>query len=131
MQENAGLILPEVAVIIRGMDDWDRVIAAVIDRRAELGLTQERLAAEANVAVRTIRSLERGEAHPQPVTRRKIEKALGWKPGEFRRIENENGGPQDDPRDLAIYRAVLREQGEEDAAAVLEFLRDRRRQSAP
>lgn len=131
MQENAGLILPEVAVIIRGMDDWDRVIAAVIDRRAELGLTQERLAAEANVAVRTIRSLERGEAHPQPVTRRKIEKALGWKPGEFRRIENENGTPRDDPRDLAIYRTVLREQGEEDAAAVLEFLRDRRRQSAP
>lgn len=111
------------------MNGWGRVIAAVIDRRSELGWTQKQLAAEAGVSERTIQNLEGGKK-PLPVIRGKIERALGWKPGEFRRIENENGGPQDDPRDLAIYRAVLRESGEEDAAAVLEFLRDRRRNSA-
>lgn len=109
------------------MDGWGRVIAAVIDRRAELGWTQERLATEAGIGVRTVRNLESGRTRRiQAVVRVKIERALGWESGEFRRIESSNGDPKDDPRDLAIYRAALRERGEDDAAAVLDFLRRRR-----
>ena len=97
------------------MTGWDRVVDAVIDRRAELGWTQERLAAEADVAVRTIRSLERGEARPQPTTRGKIERALGWRPGEFRRIEREEP-PQVPPR---LRQDIIDFLGERRAAAVL------------
>ena len=68
------------------MNGWDRVIAAVIDRRAELGWTQKQLAAEAGVGERTIQNLESGKK-PLPVIRARIERALGWEPGEFRRIE--------------------------------------------
>jgi transcriptional regulator with XRE-family HTH domain len=67
------------------VNGWDRVTAAVIDRRSELGWTQRRLADEAGVAERTIQNLEAGKV-PQPLKRAQIEKALGWEPGEFRRI---------------------------------------------
>lgn len=67
------------------MNNWDRVSAAVVIRRSELGLTQKQLAAKAGVAERTVQNLEAG-THPQPLIRGKIEKALGWPPGEMERI---------------------------------------------
>jgi transcriptional regulator with XRE-family HTH domain len=68
------------------MDGWGHVIAAVVDRRAELGWTQKDLAAEAGVSERTIQNLEAG-TRPQAKTRHRIERALGWGNGEMRRIE--------------------------------------------
>ena len=67
------------------MNGWDRVIAATVARRAELGLTQKELALEAGVAERTIQNLEGGK-RPQPLKRGMIEKALGWAPGEMDRM---------------------------------------------
>lgn len=67
------------------MNDWDRVIAAVVIRRSELGLTQRDLAAKAGVAERTVQNLEAG-TRPQPLIRGKIERALGWPTGEMERI---------------------------------------------
>jgi transcriptional regulator with XRE-family HTH domain len=74
------------------VNGWDRVTVAVIDRRSELGWTQKRLAAESGVAERTIQNLEAGKV-PQPLVRAKIETALGWAPGEFRRIAEREEEP--------------------------------------
>ena len=79
------MILRKVAFTIRGVNDWGRVISAVIARRSELGLTQRELAAKANVAERTIQNLEAGK-RPQPLIRGKIERALDWRSGEMARI---------------------------------------------
>lgn len=107
------------------MEAWDRVIAAVIDRRAELGLTQKQLAARAGVSERTVQNLEAG-TRPQTLIRGKIEKALGWESGEFRRIEKDDGQEKALIRP-GLYRELVQEVGEEDAAAVLDLLAERRR----
>jgi len=98
------LRLRDVAPSMVPMEDWGRVSGAVIDRRAELGLTQKGLAVRAGVSERTIQNLEAGR-RPQPLIRGKIEKALGWEPGEFRRIAEQ---PQDGPASL-IPRSLRRE----------------------
>lgn len=54
---------------------------AVVARRAELGFTQADLADVAVVSPRSIRNLEAGRHWPQPATRNKIERALGWPTG--------------------------------------------------
>ena len=50
-------------------------------RRVDLQLDQAALAKAANVDVKTIRSLEKGERWPRDVNRSKIEVALGWAAG--------------------------------------------------
>jgi len=110
------------------MDQWARVVAAVIDRRAELGWTQKRLAEEAGVGERTVQNLEGGK-RPWPVNRVKIERALGWEPGEFRRIEEKDGYEPPILRPSTV-RELVDDIGEEDAAAVAEFLERRRRERA-
>jgi len=59
--------------------------AAAIARRAELGLTQEELATKAGVAPRTVTYFEAGR-WPNPHTRARIERALGWPSGEISRL---------------------------------------------
>ena len=76
------------------MDSWDRVVVAVIDRRAELGWTQQHLAEKAGITRRTIQNLEAGR-RIQPLIRSRIEKALGWEQGAFRRIAEDE--PERDP----------------------------------
>jgi transcriptional regulator with XRE-family HTH domain len=98
------LRLRDVAFNMVAMDDWGRVSGAVIDRRAELGLTQKGLALKAGVSERTVQNLEGGK-RPQPLIRGKLEKALGWEPGEFRRIAEQQ---QDGPASL-IPRSLRRE----------------------
>ena len=90
------------------MNDWDRVIAAVVARRSELGLTQKELALKAEVAERTIQNLEAGK-RPQPLIRGKIEKALGWPAGEMLRIAGGAARPKPDPlaKELGKENAVL------------------------
>jgi DNA-binding XRE family transcriptional regulator len=98
------------------VNGWDRVTAAVIDRRSELGWTQKRLASEAGVGERTIQNLEAGKV-PQPLIRAKIETALGWKAGEFRRIAERKEEPDIVPAGL---REHVREILPPDRAAVVE-----------
>jgi DNA-binding XRE family transcriptional regulator len=98
------------------VNGWDRVTAAVIDRRSELGWTQKRLAAEAGVAERTVQNLEAGRV-PQPLIRAKIEMALGWPPGEFRRIAEREEEPDIVPAGL---RERVREILPPERAAVVE-----------
>lgn len=106
------------------MDNWGRVVAAVIDRRASMGWTQERLAKEAGVGLRTIQNLEAGK-RPWPVNRSKIEVALGWENGEFRRIE-EDGYEAPVLRPETI-RQLEEDLGKEEAATVVAGILERRR----
>lgn len=130
------------------MDGWGRVSGAVIDRRSELGWTQKRLADEAGVAERTIQNLEAGK-RPQPLIRTRIEKALGWEPGEFRRIaereaerrpqipksllreiENTEGLTPEERQAVieAVERTLAKERGEDVAGpGAREAVRERRR----
>lgn len=50
-------------------------------RRAELGMTQAQLAAEVNVSVRTVTSVERGESAVTDRRRPDWERVLGWPSG--------------------------------------------------
>lgn len=97
------------------MNNWDRVIAAVVIRRSELGLTQKELAARAGVAERTVQNLEAG-TRPQPLIRGKIEQALGWPVGEMDRIASkQDAEPEpkpeldDDQELLETLRRVYRD----------------------
>lgn len=57
-------------------------------RRGDLGLTQEEVAAKAGVALRTVQSLESTTkpTWPNPTTRARLERALGWPAGEIARL---------------------------------------------
>lgn len=115
------------------MNGWDRVTAAVIDRRSELGWTQKRLASEAGVGERTIQNLEAGKV-PQPLIRAKIETALGWKAGEFRRIAERTEEPDIVPPGLREHvREIFpdRERAERVEAAIEAALRDERPARGP
>lgn len=89
------LVNAHICVQDERVNGWGRVVAAVVDRRGELGLTQKGLALKAGVGERTIQNLEAGK-QPRSVIRSKIERALGWEPGEFRRIAESDGEPEED-----------------------------------
>jgi len=59
-------------------------------RRGELHLTQEDVADRGGVSVRTVQGFEAG-TWPNPATRARLEKAVGWPPGEIHRLA---GPPQ-------------------------------------
>ena len=58
---------------------------AFTTRRGELHLTQEDVAARAGVSVRTVQGFEAG-TWPNPATKARLEKAVGWPPGEIARL---------------------------------------------
>ena len=58
---------------------------AFTTRRGELDLTQEDVAARAGVSVRTVQGFEAG-TWPNPATKARLEKAVGWPPGEIARL---------------------------------------------
>lgn len=62
-------------------DQQERAGSLVAHRRFEMGVSAAALAKLADVDVKTLRSLERGERWPQDTSRAKIEAALGWIPG--------------------------------------------------
>ncbi|WP_131736450.1 helix-turn-helix transcriptional regulator [Actinomadura roseirufa] len=66
--------------------DLVRVARYVSARRGDLGLTQEQLAERASVDRKTIYNLESGERWPQAGTRSRVERALGWYPGDLVRL---------------------------------------------
>lgn len=93
------------------MDGWDRVAAAVVDRRSELGLTQKDLASKAAVAERTIQNLESGR-RLQALVRARVERALGWEQGEFRRIAEAQREPDPYPFVPSLLRKDIAGNGE-------------------
>lgn len=76
--------------------DRQRAARAVTARYGELGLTQQELADMAAVDIKTIGNLVKRGRWPIARTRTRIEKALGWPPGEMERIaseEEQQAGP--------------------------------------
>lgn len=59
--------------------------AAFIQRRGELNMTQEQVADAAGVVLRTVQNFEYG-VWPNPRTRARLERAVGWSPGEISRL---------------------------------------------
>lgn len=57
-------------------------------------MTQQQLADAANVDIKTIGSLETRGRWPIARTRARIEKALGWSPGEMGRIADDEPPPE-------------------------------------
>jgi transcriptional regulator with XRE-family HTH domain len=67
-------------------EDRRRAARYVRTQRGELGLSQESLAEQAGVNVKTVRSLERGERWPNAASRAKIERSLQWADGDLTRV---------------------------------------------
>jgi transcriptional regulator with XRE-family HTH domain len=111
---------------MRIMDGRQRAARAATARRGALNMTQQELAGAAGVDPKTIWNLEKRDRWPIARNRSRIEKALGWPEGELERISSEDG----DEKPLlssGLLRDFQREVGEEDTAAVLELLAERRR----
>ena len=97
--------------------DRQRAARAVAARRGELDMTQQELASAANVDLKTIGSLERRGTWPIARNRARIERALGWQPGQMNRIADEDEDqPQIPPR---LRQDIIDFLGERRAAAVL------------
>lgn len=110
------------------MDGRQQAARAVIARRGELGMTQQELADAAEIDIKTIGNLESRGRWPIAKNRARIEKALGWPQGELARLASQDGEEKPVMRP-GLYRQLLKEVGEEDAAAVVEFLAERRREN--
>ncbi len=62
--------------------NWPRIIGTNLRQLREArGLTQEQLAGEADVAMRHVGRIERGEANPSVMMRVKLATVLGVRPG--------------------------------------------------
>ena len=109
------------------MDAHGRLRAgqATAARRGRMDLTQEELASKAGVSARTIGDLESGKRWPIARNRTRIELALEWPDGEIARKAQEPA-PETPLIRPGLYRELVREVGDDDAAAVLDFLRRRR-----
>lgn len=59
----------------------ERLDAAMAARADELGMGWVDIADEAGIRVETLRSLRRGNNQPSRTTKRKLDRALGWKLG--------------------------------------------------
>lgn len=80
------------------MSGRQRAADAVDARMGDLDLNQQQLAEKAGVDTKTVGDLIRGTRWPIARTRARIERALGWPPGELQRIRSrENEGPQIPP----------------------------------
>lgn len=74
---------------LRGVPDEDvlRLGERITAARARLRLTQQELADEIGVSVKTINNLETGRTGPpRPGTRTRLEDALGWSAGSIRTV---------------------------------------------
>lgn len=64
-----------------GRRDRERVASVIQRRRVESGLTQEQLAQVAGVSLRTVQNAEAAVAEISPLTRSRLEQALGYSRG--------------------------------------------------
>lgn len=67
-------------------EDRKRVASAIQHRRVELELTQEQLAAQAGVSLRTVQNAEACEGTLSSLSRSKLEKALNFPAGHLTRL---------------------------------------------
>lgn len=86
------------------MDATNEVRAAVRDRRRDLGLTQEQMAARAGVSPRAYQNFEAGKGKPQAANLRAILKAAGIEdtPGALADVIREEW-----PRDVKVFLDML------------------------
>ena len=70
-------------------DPWDLIPIAVLQKRLDLGLTQQEAADRAGVSLSTWNLLETGNQRRfRPLTLAAIAKALRWTPDSFQRMED-------------------------------------------
>jgi len=65
----------------------------VVKRREELGFSQRRLKDDGVIGQSNLVAFERGRRWPRENTRAKLEKALGWEPGNLARVRHVNDRP--------------------------------------
>lgn len=70
------------------MDDnaHDRLEAAMEERRVQLRMSWRDLANKAELSYEGLRAIRRGERNPNPVTRSRLDDALGWQAGSVARV---------------------------------------------
>jgi transcriptional regulator with XRE-family HTH domain len=69
------------------MDDVERLGEYIAAARTRLRLTQQQLAEQLDVSVKTVNNLEKGRTGPpRPGTRSKLEDTLGWTTGSVRAV---------------------------------------------
>lgn len=121
-------------------DEATRAAATIRDRRLALGWTQQRLAAEANVSVATIRKLESGsQPRYRPLTVVPVCRALGLPPGTLDPLLA-GGSPPPDPdgatpagdtpagdTTVAGHHGALDDLADHERAEVLAFIAEVRR----
>lgn len=69
-----------------GMPDAHRLAQLMEERRLDLGLRWNDVAAESGMSVEGLRAMRRDGAVPRPLNQRGIEKALRWERGSIDRI---------------------------------------------
>ena len=79
------------------MRHYERLDAAISQRRLERGLSWGELAAQLGVSESALRNIRRGRNEPSELTARRIEDALRWEPGSVGAVLN--GG---DPTPIGI-----------------------------
>ncbi|TQN27499.1 helix-turn-helix protein [Haloactinospora alba] len=106
-------------------------LADALDARLDhLGLTLNQLCDRAGIRYETLRAIRKGESRPQRRTVRKLDRALGWDPGQTERILNGSPPPDESPEvryvdstEMEILRANLPEERRE---ALLRWRREER-----
>ena len=99
-----------------GVVNVQRAARALETRRGELRLTQQQLADAAGVDVKTVGSLEKRGRWPIARTRAALERAVGWPPGELKRIADEEPTP---PAISEATQQMLRDDVGDEIASVL------------
>jgi transcriptional regulator with XRE-family HTH domain len=87
------------------MADSGQLSAIVRNRRLELSMTHVELADRAQVAVQTVRNMEKGLGKPRGSTLLLLEKALGWPPGTIDLMMNSEG-PEPRPKAAPVAAVV-------------------------
>jgi len=98
-----------------------RAAAAFTARRGELGLTQEDVAERGQIAPRTVVGFESQGKWPNPRSRARLEKAVGWASGEIARIASA-AAPDLDPVLVDLASKLT----DAEAEALIRFLRQSR-----
>ncbi|MFD3777307.1 hypothetical protein [Streptomyces sp. NPDC058612] len=92
------------------MPESSRLEDAMDKQRGVIGLTWRQVAERAGISYETLRAIRKGEQAGGDVTRRKIERAIGWGPESFESIEagnepfpaaTDSAAPLQDAEDLA------------------------------
>ncbi|HLL34235.1 MAG TPA: helix-turn-helix transcriptional regulator [Streptomyces sp.] len=114
----------------------ERLDAAMEARRVDLGLNWKQLAGKAGIAYETLRAIRRGTFAPSAVNQRRLENALGWRPGSIAAVmkggvpeladqaapQSRPSGSAEDPR-VAAMVTLLASLPPEAQAEVLERMR--------